>query len=176
MGSEHASCFHHHSSQSSSEARLSASWRASRPPMHAWHRHSSRSPDRQHLLEVTRPPPPAPSTHAPAPATTAVAPSGRRQAATTCSGYAHACTSHHGDDTFWTSPDRRHGSPLPPAAAAPLFPVLPWLSSSSCRRWSLRGWRGKWWREALPMMVLGLGLNWEPRPKPMKRSPGLWRL
>ena len=76
-------------------------------------------------------------------------PSGRRQAATTCSGCAGACASHHGGNTFWTSPDRRHDSPLPCAAAAPLFPALPWLSSSSCRRWSLRGLRGKWWKEGL---------------------------
>lgn len=58
MGSKHASCSRHHSPQSSSEARLSAAWRASRPPMHAWRRHSSRSLNWQHLLGVARPPPP----------------------------------------------------------------------------------------------------------------------
>ena len=95
--------------------------------------------------------------------------SGSRQAATTCSVYARACTSHHGGSTFWTSPDRRHGSPLHRAAAAPLFMALPQLPSSSCHRWWKAPFEGDAQLEMAALRIAhdGFGLGFEFRAQPI---------
>ena len=76
--------------------------------MHAWRRHSSRSLNWQHLLDVARAPPPAPAARAPAPATMAVAPSERHQTAATAPPFL-------APPLLLFSP-RCHGSPLHRAA------------------------------------------------------------
>ena len=86
--------------------------------------------------------------------------SGSRQAATTCSVYARACTSHHGGNTFWTSPDHRHGSPFHRAAAAPLFIVPPMVEGSFEGDAQLE-------MAALRIAHDGLGLGFEFRAQPI---------
>ena len=96
-------------------------------------------------------------------------PSGSRQAATTCSFYARACTSLHGGSTFWTSPDRHHGSPLHRAAAVPLFIALPQLPSSSCHRWWKAPFEGDAQLEMAALRIAhdGFGLGFEFRAQPI---------
>ena len=138
---------------SSSAASLSEAWRASRPSMHACRpspRLLAECAASVRRLLTSQPPSPAPARRARASATMTAAPSGCRQTASAA----------------FLSPSRRR-RPCP----------------SLLRRcwWRLRlkelpRWKGMPWAEkelvlvtglVLPMMALGLGLNLEPRPKPM---------
>ena len=117
----------------------------------------------QHLLDVARPLPPAQAMRAPAPATMAAAPSRRRQTAATTPLFIAQLQ--------LPSSSRRRSSPLHRAVVAPLFIVPPVVEGSL---WCWRaggeasGWRRAVW--ALPIMVLGLGLNLEPIPFALRDS------